>query len=238
MTGIDWSGAGEASSRRIGMSEGTGEVSLSKQGGSTGTLRVNLRWSQVAPPGERPGRRSLFGGGKEEAAKPVTGKWVDLDLGCLYQFTDGQRGVVQAVGKRSGDFARAPFIKLDRDDRIGSQAGENLFINMDHSAHFRRILIFVMIASGADDLTAARPVVTVYPAGGPALEIKLSGPTGFGGARSCAVALLRRQGTDMVLKREVQYFRGYQSDIDGHYGWGLRWGPGHGKDWGTDTRKG
>ena len=233
MAGIDWSGGGEAPFSRIGMSEADSEVSLTRQGAVAGTLRVNLRWNPAATAGG--GRRGLLGR-RDTTARPVPAGTVDLDLGCLYQFTDGQRGVIQAMGRRSGDYARAPYILLDRDDRIGSQTGENLFINMDQSPHFQRILVFVMVAAGTDDLTTAGPVVTFYPTAGPALEIRLVGPTGLTRARSCAVAQIRRQGTDVTVRRELQYFSGYQSEIDARFGWGLRWGPGHGKAWGLDPR--
>jgi tellurite resistance protein TerA len=239
VSGIDWSGGGEAPFSRIGMSTATSEVSLTQHGAIAGTLRVNLRWNPAAT-GNRSGRRSLFAARRAEGVGVDPNRSVDLDLGCLYQFTDGQRGVIQAVGRRSGDYARAPFIRLDRDDRMGSSTGENIFINMDQSAHFQRILIFVMVAGGTDDLTRAGASVTIYPTAGPALELRLEGGSSAGAAgsgastgraRSCAVAEIRRQGPDIVVHRELRYFPGYQSEIDKYYNWGLHWGPGPGKAW-------
>lgn len=229
MTGIDWSGGGEAPFSRIGMSAAANEVSLSQYGATAGTLRINLRWNTAAG-GARTGRRNLLGKRADVPGADLNHP-VDLDLGCLYQFTDGQRGVIQAVGRRSGDYARAPYIRLDRDDRIGSSTGENIFVNMDQSAHFQRILIFVMVAGGTDDLTGTGAAVTVYPTAGPALEIRLEGPSGLPRARSCAVAQIHRKGPDMVVRREVRYFPGYQSEIDAAFTWGLNWGPGPGKSW-------
>lgn len=231
MAGIDWSSGGEAPFSRIGMSTTTSEVSLTQHGALAGTLRVNLRWNPVAP-GVRGTRRGLFAAKRAEATGPDPSLAVDLDLGCLYEFTDGQRGVIQAVGRRSGDYARAPYIRLDRDDRMGSSTGENIFINMDQNAHFKRILIFVMVADGTYDLTRAGATVTIYPTSGPALEIRLdSTATAPDRVRSCAVAQIRRQGPEMVVHRELRYFSGYQSEIDKYYNWGLRWGPGPGKAW-------
>lgn len=232
MAGIDWSSGGEAPFSRIGMSTATNEVSLTQHGALAGTLRVNLRWNPVATGGGRGARRGLFAGKRTEAGGLDPSLAVDLDLGCLYEFTDGQRGVIQAVGRRSGDYARAPFIRLDRDDRMGSSTGENIFINMDQNAHFKRILIFVMVASGTDDLTKTGASVTIYPTSGPALELRLENtPTTPDRARSCAVAQIRRQGPEMVVHRELRYFSGYQSEIDKYYNWGLRWGPGPAKAW-------
>jgi tellurite resistance protein TerA len=231
MAGINWSGGGEAPFSRIGMSAAASEVSLTSFGATAGTLRVNLRWRQrphasAGQTGRRGANSRRAGAQMVDSRDPV-----DLDLGCLYQFTDGQRGVIQAVGRRSGDYARPPYIRLDRDDRMGSSTGENLFINMDHHAHFQRILIFVLVAGGADELTDTDASVTVYPTAGPALDIGLTGPTGVTRARSCAVAQIRRDGTQMVVRRELRYFPGYQSEIDAAFGWGLHWAPGPGKAW-------
>jgi tellurite resistance protein TerA len=232
MAGIDWSSGGEAPFSRIGMSTATNQVSLTQHGALAGTLRVNLRWNPSATQGGRGARRGLLAARRAETTGLDPNRGVDLDLGCLYEFTDGQRGVIQAVGRRSGDYARAPFIRLDRDDRMGSSTGENIFINMDQNAHFKRILIFVMAAGGTDDLTKAGATVTIYPTSGPALEIRLEGtPTAPSRARSCAVAQIRRQGPEMMVHRELRYFSGYQSEIDKYYNWGLRWGPGPGKAW-------
>jgi tellurite resistance protein TerA len=234
MAGMNWSSGGEAPFSRIGMSAAANnEVSLTNYGAAAGTLRINLRWKQ-RPNGPVPGG----GGGRRGGAsrRPAgadrdTRDAVDLDLGCLYEFTDGQRGVIQAVGRRSGDYARPPYIRLDRDDRMGSSTGENLFINMDQHAHFQRILIFVMVAGGANELTDTEAGVTIYPTAGPALDIGLTGPTGVTRARSCAVAQIRREGTQMVVRRELRYFTGYQSEIDTAFSWGLHWAPGPGKAW-------
>src|SRR4051812_37293996 len=58
-------------------------VSLTKSGGAGGLLRVNLNWN-ARPPGSA----GLF--------RKV--QQLDLDLGCLFEFTDGSKGVVQALG--------------------------------------------------------------------------------------------------------------------------------------------
>jgi tellurite resistance protein TerA len=223
------------------MSAAASEVSLTRYGAVSGTMRVNLRWypatavqrpppaGQWPPPAQRgrPAARRWLRARDEGPGRQA----IDLDIGCLYEFTDGERGVIQAVGRRSGDYARSPFIRLDRDDRVGSSTGENLFFNMDQSAHFQRILIFVMVASGSDEITETGGIVTIYPTAGPALEIRLEGPSGLDRAKSCAVAQIRRQGPEFVVTRELRYFTGYQNEIDAAYNWGLHWVPGPGKTW-------
>ena len=233
MSGIDWNSGGQAPFTRIGLSPADGDRSLSRSGAGSGTLRVNLRWNQSEDPRRGAGRvlRRRLDPGPQQGAG--SGPKIDLDLGCLYQFTDGQRGVVQAAGTRHGDFARPPYVRLDRDDRTGSSTGENLFINMDHGAHFQRLLIFVLLAGGSDDLTKVGAAVTLYPTSGPALELRLEGPTTSGGgsgkAKSCAAVVIQRTGTEFMLKTEAKFFPGFQSEIDKAYGWGLHWAPGPGK---------
>lgn len=228
MSGIDWNSGGQAPFSRVGLSAAAGDIPLSRIGAASGTLRVNLRWSGPEDAGGRgrPFRRRI-----EPAlgAGGAAGPKVDLDLGCLYQFTDGQRGVVQAAGQRNGDFARPPYIRLDRDDRTGSSTGENLFVNMDHSGHFQRVLIFVLLAGGSDDLTKVGATLTLYPSSGPALSLNLDRQGTTSKARSCAAVLIQRGGAEFALRTEAKYFPGYQSEIDAAYGWGLHWAPGPGK---------
>ena len=229
MSGIDWNSGGQAPFTRVSLSPADGERSLARSGAGSGTLRVNLRWSN--PDELRRGargalRRRLDPGPTQGVSQ---GPRIDLDLGCLYQFTDGQRGVVQAAGARHGDFARPPYVRLDRDDRTGSSTGENLFINMDHNAHFQRLLIFVLLAGGADDLTKVGAALTLYPTSGPALELRLDGPSPATRAKSCAAVVIQRSGPEFALKTEARFFPGYQSEIDSAYGWGLHWAPGPGK---------
>jgi tellurite resistance protein TerA len=232
VSGIDWNSGGQAPFTRVGLSSADTDRSLSRSGAGSGTLRVNLRWSNTDERrgGVRALRRRLDPGPTQGVS---SGPKVDLDLGCLYQFTDGQRGVVQAAGARHGDFARPPYVRLDRDDRTGSSTGENLFINMDHSAHFQRLLIFVLLAGGADDLTKVGATVTLYPTSGPALDLRLDGTAAAGGAasraKSCAAVMIQRTGTEFMLKTEAKFFPGFQSEIDKSYSWGLHWAPGPGK---------
>jgi tellurite resistance protein TerA len=231
VSGIDWNSGGQAPFTRIGLSPAEADRSLSRSGAGSGTLRVNLRWSNTDERrGGRALRRRLDPGPSQGVS---SGPKVDLDLGCLYQFTDGQRGVVQAAGARHGDFARPPYVRLDRDDRTGSSTGENLFINMDHSAHFQRLLIFVLLAGGAEDLTRVGATVTLYPTSGPALELRLDSAVATPGtaakSKSCAAVMIQRTGTEFMLKTEAKFFPGFQSEIDKAYAWGLHWAPGPGK---------
>ena len=214
-------GAGSISLQKVTLTAAAPQVSLSKSGGSSGTIRINLNWSSgsATPP---PATGGFF---KRLAAQAQIPKGVDLDLGCLYELSDGSKGVVQALGNSFGSLDRAPWIKLDGDDRTGSvTSGENMSINLAQPGRFRRVLIFAMIYEGAPNWAAVDGVVTLSPITGPQIEVRLDASSQA--SRICAVAQLINQGNDLVVQREVKYIDGGQSLLDKAYGWGMNWTPG------------
>jgi tellurite resistance protein TerA len=200
---------------KITLTKSAPHVSLSKSGGSRGLVRVNLNWSArpAAPQG------GFF---KRLAAGNSGG--IDLDLGCLWELSDGSKGVVQALGNSFGSLHLPPFIQLDGDDRSGAVAGgENMSIDLV-PGRFRRILIFALIYEGVPNWAAADGVVTLTPVNGPQIEVRLDATADQ--ARICAVAQLIDSGGELVVQREVQYINGGQSVLDRTYGWGMNWTPG------------
>lgn len=191
--------------QKVVLTKASPTVSLAKSG-QTGTMRINLNWTR--------GRGGFFRGGA-----------VDLDLACLYQLKDGSKGVVQALGKSFGNLHHPPYIHLDGDDRSGNNTtGENLHINLAHLGEFKRILIFAYIYDGAPNWSAADGVVTLYPPTGPEVEVRLDSPDNR--ARSCAIALLKKEKNELTVTREVNYIHGTQSEISKAYRWGLKWAAG------------
>jgi tellurite resistance protein TerA len=200
---------GGVSLSKVTLTKAAPSISLTKQGATGGTLRVNLNWNSQ-PQGGGFFRRSPS---------------IDLDLGCLYEFTDGSKGVVQALGNAFDAWAPGagqPSIWLDGDDRSGSNAaGENLFVNLDHARSIRRVLIFAYIYDGVPNWAAADGVVTLVPSAGPEIEVHLDEPRN--GAHMCAIALLTPSDGDQTVRREIRYIDGSQADLDRAYGWGMRW---------------
>ena len=198
---------------KVTLTKNAPTVSLSKQqGGGTarGELRVNLNW--VSRP---PSTGGLF--------KRQAGAAIDLDLGCLYELSNGRKGVVQALGNafRSRNDG-SPIISLDGDDRTGESAeGENLRIDLSRLGEIRRILVFTYIYEGTPNWAGANAIVTLFPQGGAPIEILLDehDPS----ARTCAIALLESTGSDLSVRREVRYINGTQSALDAAYGWGMSW---------------
>lgn len=206
-------GNGGVSLSKVTLTKASPSVSLTKQGAVGGILRVNLNWNS----------RPQGGGG---LFRRPTG--IDLDLGCLYEFTDGSKGVVQALGNgfsAAVPGAREATIWLDGDDRSGTNtAGENLYVNLDHAASIRRVLIFAYIYEGVPNWAAADGLVTLFPSAGPEIEVRLD--EARAGAATCAIALLSPSEGDTSVHREVRYIDGTQPELDRAYGWGIRWSAG------------
>ena len=193
---------------KVTLTKAAPSVSLTKHGASRGMLQVNLNWDA------RPPEKGFF--------KKTTA--LDLDLGCLYEFADGTKGVVQALGNAFTAQNRhgKQLLRLDGDDRSGSvSTGENLFVDLTDPAQIKRVLVFALIYEGAANWAAANGVATLTPVGAPPIEVLLDDPRD--GARICAIAQITNQGGEIVVKREVNYINGAQRALDEAYGWGMNW---------------
>ncbi|MBO8191732.1 TerD family protein [Streptomyces oryzae] len=207
---------------KVTLTKDAPSVSLTKQGGTSGAMRVNLNWTtQAQPPKGLAGRLS-------RAMGVLTGP--DLDLCALYELTDGRKGVVQALGNSFGALDRPPYIHLDGDDRTGAvETGENLTINLDHAAELRRVLIFVTIYEGARSFAGLHATVTLQPQHGAPVDFSLDECTVP--STVCALALITNVNGELMVRREARYLvprRGVspQRTVDAEYGWGMQWTPG------------
>jgi tellurite resistance protein TerA len=210
---------GGVSLSKVTLTKSAPSISLTKRGGAGGQLRVNLQWSTgVAPAPAKKGLFSRLTGGGPQG--------IDLDLACLWEFSNGDKGVVQALGNAfQAPYSGPPIIRLDGDDRSGSvSGGENMFIDLSRINEIRRILVFAFIYEGVPNWASADGVVTLYPSSGPEIEVRLdeSDPS----APTCVIAMLENTGGELVVRREVQYIRGGQADVDRAYGWGMEWARG------------
>ncbi|CCK32297.1 hypothetical protein BN159_7918 [Streptomyces davaonensis JCM 4913] len=206
---------------KVTLTKAAPAVSLTKQGGTSGALRVNLNWEV----------RKQFSGWASKLGRPVAmHNDLDLDLCALYELVDGSKGVVQALGNAFGALHQPPFILLDGDDRTGAVAsGENLTVNLDFQQAFRRILVFVTIYEGARSFADLHATVTLTPQFGAPVDFSLDECTVP--STVCALALITNTGSDLVVQREARYLvpeRGVspQRTVDYAYGWGMNWTPG------------
>ncbi|MEZ0068197.1 tellurite resistance protein TerA [Streptacidiphilus sp. MAP12-20] len=215
---------------RVTLDKRRQSFSLTEQGALTGTMQVNLHWTTREP--ERPRRsareqlRALLNPNPfrpvtlgQGATEPLA---VDLDLGCMYELTDGTKGVIQPLGRYMGDLQHPPHIKLSGDDRSGAPTGEMIYIDMDKRDTFKRLLIFVYIYDETPAFDRTHAVVTLFPTAGPRIEVRLDERAAE--ARSCAVLLIENKGNgEFLVTRELRYVYGFQAELDRLYGWGLQW---------------
>ncbi|WP_067476405.1 TerD family protein [Nocardia amamiensis] len=198
---------------KIALTENFPSVSLHERGTASGIMRINLSWTAVAM-------------GSSASA-------LDIDLCCFWELVDGRKGDIRPVGN-FGALDQAPFIRLDADDRSGAVAGENLQVDLDHTAEFRRILIFATLYDGAADLRGTRLTATLYPVGTPPIEVSVEGCPD--NSRDVVLALIENTGTQLVVRREGRFVtpppnrpRWGVTEVDKVYGWGLSWVRGEGK---------
>ena len=176
------------------------KVSLKKGGGSV--IHINLNWDS--------GSKSWWGGG---------GGDVDLDLGCMFELINGDKGVIQPLGGNFGSQHQPPFIQLDKDDRSGSAAdGENMRIYKPE--FIKRVLIFAMIYEGANNFTQVNGRVTVKDLEGNEILVHCDAPDTHN--TFCAVCMIQKQGDDISITKEEQYFSDAEQ-CDYRYTFGFRW---------------
>lgn len=213
------SGGTPVSLSKVTLTKSSPTVSLAKQGSASGKLHVNLNWTA------RPDQTEQPKGFLKRIAAATTSTAIDLDLGCLFELNNGEKGVIQALGNQFGSLDAPPYIFLDGDDRSGTKTGgENLYINLAHARELRRVLVFACIYEGASAFDQANGVVTLTPATGAPIEVRLDETAGR--SRMCAVALLDNTSGELVVRREVNYVNGTQKALDEAYGWGMNWTPG------------
>ncbi|MEU5882091.1 TerD family protein [Spirillospora sp. NPDC047279] len=208
---------------KISLTKSSPSVSLTKQGATSGNMRVNLNWT--AREGVATG---LFG-------KRRRGYDLDLDLCCLWELQDGRKGIIHAVGDM-GALDRPPYIQLDKDDRTGAvESGENMTINLDHAAQFKRILVFAEIYEGADDFRGLDAVATLHPVGSPPIDMRMDDC--HDASRDAVLALIENVNGELVVHREGRFVlppsgrpRWGKMSVDQAYGWNLEWVASRGKD--------
>ena len=186
------------------------KVSLKKTQKELGEILVNLNWN--SRPVKQGFLSSILGGSKG----------IDLDLGCLYELKNGQKGAVQALGNSFGSLNQAPYISLDGDDRTGAAAaGENLRINGNKISEFKRILVYTFIYEGVANWQQADAVVTIKYPGAEDIIVKMD--TFNSSNIMCGLALFENQNDQTFsVEKIVQFYNGHQA-LDKAFNWGMQW---------------
>lgn len=195
---------------KVSLTKQNSTISLKKESGGFGKIRVNLNWNQ------RTQKKTGF------FARGATN--LDLDLGAFVETNDGKRQVVQALGGGFGDYTKTPYVRLLGDDRTGAVSdGEWLEINGDRWSEIKRVLVYAFIYEGAPNWQETDGIVRVLAPGQPEIEVKMNE---YGDPRgTCAVVALENRGGQLHVSREVTFHKN-QKPMDEHYKWGFKWSTG------------
>ncbi len=181
------------------------KISLRKEGSNA--IHVNLNWNQQA-------KRGFLG-----MSTPAA----DLDLGCMFEMMDGNKGVLQALGNKMGRKGDYPFIYVDKDDRSGASAnGENLFI--ERPDLIKRVMIFAYIYEGAKaGFQGVEGRMSMTDPAGNEIKLALNNPDSR--LTFCCVALVQQVNGEVSIRKDENYFQ-HHGQADEHYGFGFRWSAG------------
>lgn len=193
-----------------------GEISVVNppDGGMT-DFAIGVAWDNIAVEKETSLLKRFF---KKEIVKAG----VDIDLGCLYELKNGQRGAMQAFGDEHGAYDAPPYIFLSGDERRGDRQGpdETIRVNGAHWDEIERILIYVYIYGGAQNWDAIKPQIQVRVPPEQPMVVTLN-------ARKvekvlCAVAELSNIRGGIRMASVLEYFPGH-AEMDRAFGYGLEW---------------
>lgn len=186
-------------------------INLEKKAGNFGEIRINLNWNQ------RPQRQN-----NNFLQRLIHGdSGIDLDLGAMIRYKNGDIDLVQALGNRFGDLNHFPYVKLQGDDRTGAAIdGEWLIVNGQYWDTFQQIVIYCFIYEGAANWNATDGIVTIYAPNQPPIETHLT--EGNNRLNMCAVVTLNNDNGQIRITRENHYFAGHR-ELDKHYNFGFQW---------------
>ena len=150
---------------------------------------------------------------------------IDLDLGCLYELQDGQRGAVQSFGDLKGNFDNPPFLTLSGDETTGDKAGDDEWIKINGAQwpKIKRLLIYIYIYDGASNWSEFSPQVQVRIPGQKPMVVTITSTNDD--MDICAVAGVENIRNGIKLTNYTEYFPGH-AEMDRAFGFGLEWADG------------
>ncbi|MBQ7529021.1 TerD family protein [bacterium] len=185
------------------------KINLNKKSDRLGEISVNLNWNSENV------HQGFF-------SRLFGSKGIDLDLGCLYELKNGNKGVVQALGNCFGSLKQAPYVSLDGDDRSGDSAeGETLRINGDEISKIKRILVFTYIYEGVPNWKETNGVVTIkYPH---AEDVIIRMDAYDKKLTMCALAMFENVGDETFSVQKLVNFYPSHRELDKAFNWNLSW---------------
>ena len=186
-------------------------------------ILINLNWSKET--GKKGFFQTLFGQNKE----------IDLDLGCYYKMINGEYSVIDGVqfshgrgGGRDkktnqGCYTQSPFIWHKGDDRgnVGTESGENIYVNPAGINFIERMTIYTFIYDGVSNWEATDAVITVKVPGNEDIVVEMGKQNDK--RKFCAIAELLFDGQNSITVKKLVTFHNGHKECDEKYGWGLQW---------------
>ncbi|MCB9990360.1 MAG: Tellurium resistance protein TerA [Rhodospirillales bacterium] len=190
------------------------------QEGGFGPIRIGAAWQPLTV--EETGFfKKLFKKEKEQG--------VDLDLGCLYELQNGERGCLQAFGGQHGAYKQEPYISLSEDDRTGDDDDDDdgedevMMVNGPKWPEIKRMLVYLYIYGGANDWAQVKPQLQIRVPNEKPMVVTLH--TYKSELALCAVAGLENVRNGIKLTNYTEYYPGH-AEMDRAFGYGLQWADG------------
>lgn len=199
----------------------TGQTDIfNPQEGGYEKIRIGAAWQNIVV--EEAG---FFGKLFKKARK----EGVDLDLGCLYELQNGERGSLQAFGDLHGSYKKPPYICLSKDDRTGDDDDDDdgedeiMMINGQKWPEIKRLLVYLYIYGGANDWAQIRPQIQIRVPNEKPMVVSLH--TYKSEMSLCAVAGLENVRGGIRLTNYTEYYPGH-AEMDRAFGFGIEWADG------------
>ena len=201
---------------KVTLTKNQSSINLKKRD-DFGKIAVNLNWNQRPDTSKQAPKKGLL----SDLFKQHQSSGVDLDVGAMIYLKNGEKTLIQALGKRFGSLQSPPYVCLRGDDRTGQVSdGEWLDINGQQWSQIQEVFIFAFIYEGAPNWAKTDGVVTIHVPEQPPIETRLT--EGAGNLPMCAIARLVNQQGSINVERINQYFKGHQ-EMDKAFNWGFSW---------------
>ncbi len=185
-------------------------------------FEIGVAWDNVQAAKPEPKKNLLQKLLKPKAPIIETPKGVDLDVGCLYELKNGERGAIQAFGEMFGALDEPPYIHLNKDERTGDADGEDELIRVNGAKwdEFKRVLIYIYIYKGADNWDMVKPQIQVRVPEEKPMVVTLNAQRQD--LALCAVGGLENIRGGIKMTNFMEYFPGH-AEMDRAFGYGLDW---------------
>ena len=194
---------------------GDSKVIDAREGGY-GEIRISAAWDDIRREG-----KGLIG----SLVSRLMVRKVDLDIGCLYELANGERGAVQAFGDRFGGYDKPPYIALTGDRQKGNrfEDGEFILINGEKWKEIKRVLVYAYIYGAPVEWDLIKPQISI---GIPGEERLMALPALHNSSLPVAVIVGLENITNGVkITNYTEYFAGH-AEMDRAFGFGIVWAEG------------